>query len=318
MATTKAKAKPKARKHDGPSPEQKLTERLIELMESGVNPWRKEWQGQKASQHVNIATGQPYRGCNPSMLHFQMQLRGSGLALWCGIAQAEAKGWYPQKGSQGCYILRPQMMQRIKQDEDGRTVRDEHGEAVMSSWVEYRPACVFNVMDLQGDGLDEAIAQYVGTIADRPEDERLRDAAAALEAWSVPVKHGGDRACYSPSQDQITMPPRKAFTGDAAYWSTRAHEAVHSTGHKARLSREFGGVFGDEKYAREELVAELGAFLICNRLQIDSAADNHAAYLSHWVKVLKEGPKVLFKVLSDATKAANLIVPEAAQDQPEA
>jgi antirestriction protein ArdC len=114
------------------------------------------------------------------------------------------------------------------------------------------------------------------------------------------------------------MPHRKSFVGDASYWATRAHEAVHSTGHKARLARDFGGVFGDEKYAREELVAELGAFLICNRLQIDSAADNHAAYLSHWAKVLKEGPKVLFKVLSDATKAAALIAPEAREEQPEA
>jgi antirestriction protein ArdC len=62
-----------------------------------------------------------------------------------------------------------------------------------------------------------------------------------------------------------------------------------------------------DDYAREELVAELGAFLICNRLAIPSSTENHAAYLDSWAKVLKEGPKVLFKVLSDATKAANMI-----------
>jgi antirestriction protein ArdC len=65
--------------------------------------------------------------------------------------------------------------------------------------------------------------------------------------------------------------------------------------------------FGSDAYAREELVAELAAFLICNRLEINSSAENHAAYLGHWAQVLSEGPKVLFKVLSDATKASNLI-----------
>ena len=83
---------------------------------------------------------------------------------------------------------------------------------------------------------------------------------------------------------------------------------VHSTGHHSRLSRSFEGSFGSKSYAREELIAELGAFLICNRLQISSDTQNHAAYLDSWLKVLKDGPNTLMKVLGQATKASNLIV----------
>jgi antirestriction protein ArdC len=66
---------------------------------------------------------------------------------------------------------------------------------------------------------------------------------------------------------------------------------------------------GSGSYAREELVAELGAFLLCRRLEVNSCPENHAAYLGHWAEVLRESPRVLLKVLSDARKAADLIAP---------
>ena len=106
------------------------------------------------------------------------------------------------------------------------------------------------------------------------------------------------------------MPERTSFNNVESFYATWAHEQVHSTGHKSRLQRDLSGGFGSKLYAREELVAELGAFLITRRIGISSDAQNHAAYLANWAAVLKEGPKVLFKVLSDATKAANLISPE--------
>jgi len=114
------------------------------------------------------------------------------------------------------------------------------------------------------------------------------------------------------------MPLRQLFDSSAALYATWAHETVHSTGHESRLKRSMAHRFGSRGYAREELVAELGAFLICNRLEISSSTQNHAAYLEHWIEVLKEGPSVLFKVLSDATKASNLILgPEVTEQETE-
>ncbi|MFN5697666.1 MAG: zincin-like metallopeptidase domain-containing protein, partial [Cyanobacteriota bacterium] len=120
----------------------------------------------------------------------------------------------------------------------------------------------------------------------------------------------------------IQLPERGAFQSAAALYSTWAHEAIHSSGHSSRLARDLSGGMGEagdggRAYAREELVAELGAVLLGDRLEIGSAMANHAAYLGHWIELLRASPRLLLQVLSDARKAAELIFPEpspAAQD----
>jgi antirestriction protein ArdC len=210
-------------------------------------------------------------------------------------------------------VLRPQLNKRAQEDENGQPVKGPDGEPLTVAWVSYKPACVFNVADLVGGdeasqaALEAAIAAAQGAVITRPEPERHQAAETVLSAWPVPVSWGGDRAFYSPAGDRIALPDRKAFRSAEGLYGTWSHEQVHSTGHKSRLSRDLSGSFGSDSYAREELVAELGAFLICNRLEIGCQVENHAAYLQSWLKVLGEGHKILFKVLSDATKAANLV-----------
>jgi antirestriction protein ArdC len=132
----------------------------------------------------------------------------------------------------------------------------------------------------------------------------------------VEVQFGGDRACYLLGADRIQLPERAAFHSAGALYATWAHEAIHSSGHSSRLARDLSGGMGEggdggRAYAREELVAELGAVLLGDRLEIGSAMANHAAYLGHWVELLKESPRVLLQVLGDARRAADLICPEA-------
>lgn len=312
MATTTTQARKgssKARRtYDGPTAEEKLCAALVELLEKGVNPWRRDWaQVGRQGHHRNLLTGQPYRGSNPAVLEMWAACRGYNLPLWLGIGQAKQQGWYPKKGSSGCYVLRPQLNKREQQDENGKPVLGPDGKPLMAAWVSYKPACVFNVADLQGEGLQEAIAAALGQVDLKPEPERLAAAEAVLGAWPVPTTWAGDRAFYNNGRDQITMPARAQFETAEGLYATWAHEQAHSTGHASRLARKLGNPFGSAEYAREELVAELAAFLICNRLEISSNTENHAAYLGHWAGVLKEGHKVLFKALSDATKAANAI-----------
>ncbi len=183
--------------------------------------------------------------------------------------------------------------------------------------MSYRPVALFNAADLEGEALEGLIqkrrqAEGVGL---RPEPERLAAAEAVLSSWPVEVRFGGDRACYLPGPDRIQLPERAAFHSAGALYSTWAHEAIHSTGHSSRLVRDLSGGMGEggdggRAYAREELVAELGAVLLGDRLEIGSAMANHAAYLGHWVELLRESPRVLLQVLSDARKAADLICPE--------
>ena len=318
MATTKTKKpanKGKARKtYEGPTAEEKLCSELVQLLEQGVNPWRRDWaQLGQQGQHRNLLTGANYRGSNPAVLEMYSACRGFTLPLWLGGAQAKAKGWFPRKGSKGCYVLRPQLNKRQLEDENGQPLLSPDGSPSIAAWVSYKPACVFNVADLVGgdeasqQALNDAIAAATGAVVVRSEPDRLAGAEQVLSSWPVPTSWAGDRACYSPTADSITMPTRAQFSTAAGLYATWAHEQAHSSGHSSRLARDLSGGFGSTTYAREELVAELAAFLICNRLEIPSSTENHVAYLGHWASVLKEGHKVLFKVLSDATKAANLI-----------
>ena len=310
IMTTTTRRKPR-KKYDGPTAEEKLCSALVELMEQGKNPWRKEWkQGAASGGHRNLITGKPYRGSNPILLEMYQCSKGHSLPLWCGAGQAKQKGWWPVKGSKAAYIVRPQLNKFTDEMENVETGK---AEEVTRQWMSYKPAAVFNVADLKGKDeasqktLDAAVLAASGSVVLAPEMERLEAAETALGQWEVDTKWAGDRAFYSVGADTITMPERHLWESQSGLYATWAHECIHSTGAEKRLKRTFGG-HGSKAYAREELVAELGAFLVCNRLQISSDAQNHAAYLSHWAEILKEGPKVLFKVLSDATKASNLIL----------
>ncbi len=310
MATTSRRPRSKAKKFDGPSPEEKLVASIVALMEKGVAPWRRPWDGSGGGHHVNLISGHRYRGANPILLTLGLHIRGSALPFWCGFAEAKKLGIFPRKGSKAFHILRPQLHSR---EEAG-----EAGEVNVRSWATYRPVAVFNTADLEGaalPGFIEARKAAEG-VEPKPEPERLEAAEAVLGAWPVPVSFGGDRACYLPAIDRIQLPDRASFHSPAAFCATWAHEAVHSTGHESRLKRDLGGVFGKARYSREELVAELGAVLLGDRLEIGSEIESHAAYLSHWIELLKESPKVLFQVLSEARQAAELICAESSDVVP--
>ena len=325
--TKRPKAKPArkkaGKKYTGPSSEEILLADIVALMESSdLPPWQRPWQGHQG-EHRNLATGKAYRGANPMLLELGALMRGHTMPLWIGGSQAKALGWFPKKGTKAVRITRPQLNRYTDEAENLQTGQSEE---ITRQWVSYKPVAVFNASDLQGgdeassEALRVAIAEALGQqpeTAPAAMDERLAKAWQQLEAWKVTTSWGGTRACYSPDLDRISMPAVEAFTSRETCAATWAHEQAHSTGHHTRLSRKFGAgaQFGGQAYAREELVAELASVLICYRLQIGYQLEQHAAYLKSWARGLKEsGPKELFKVLSDARKAADLIAPEPAAE----
>ena len=93
------------------------------------------------------------------------------------------------------------------------------------------------------------------------------------------------------------------------FYSTMLHEMAHSTMTPERLNREAGSKFGDPKYAKEELVAELTAAMISHSMGFDtSVTDNSAAYLDSWITVLKQEPKFIVSVMADVNKASEMIL----------
>ena len=125
------------------------------------------------------------------------------------------------------------------------------------------------------------------------------------------ISHGGGRAFYRPATDSIQLPPRDAFIGSPtstpaeAYYSTMLHELTHWTSAETRCNRQLGKRFGDQAYAIEELVAELGAAFLCADLGItDEPRADHAQYLAAWLSVLKADKKAIFTAASKASEAA--------------
>jgi len=122
------------------------------------------------------------------------------------------------------------------------------------------------------------------------------------------IRHGGNRAFYRPEADFIQVPDRGAFPDSASFYATALHELVHWTGHPKRLHRDLSGRFGDESYAMEELVAELGAAFLCASCRIDGRLQSDS-YIASWLKVLRNDKRAIFVASTKAQNAADFLLP---------
>ena len=294
-------------KKDYVKPEELIVNELIQALESGnTKLWRKEWSVRGGFR--NVLSGHQYKGSNPALLCLQSSIRGWHLPLFIGAGQAKSINCLPKKGSKSARILQP--IQRSFETKE----KDENGDVKMGQFMSYKCVPVFNVADVRGLDdeaslkLEKLIDDQVLTAKPRELDDRVKEAHDRLFQWEKQINtlvKGGDRAYYRESSDEIVIPKRYNFKNDESYLATFAHEAIHSTKHKSRLNRK------DLTYANEELVAELGAYLVCNRLQISNLDTmNHAAYLQAWCPMLKSDPKILFKSLANASKAADMVIGE--------
>jgi antirestriction protein ArdC len=149
----------------------------------------------------------------------------------------------------------------------------------------------------------------------RPVIERHEQAQAVISAWNRALRgglrHEGDRACFSSTEDRILMPLQAAFHDDPSYYATALHEIGHATGAPHRLNRTFGNRFGDLAYAFEELVAELSAAFLCAEIGIDGQLQ-HASYLASWSRILRKDPGAFLRACALAQKAADRALAEVA------
>ncbi len=164
---------------------------------------------------------------------------------------------------------------------------------------------VFNVE--QVDGLPAHY--YAQPENPLPLSERIAQAEAFLTGTGATIQHGGNSAFYVSARDLIQLPPFEAFKDKESYYATVLHELTHWTKPRHRLDRDFGKKrFGDHGYAREELVAELGAAFLCAELGITpEVREDHADYLGHWLSVLKEDKRAIFSAAAHAQRAADYL-----------
>ena len=139
--------------------------------------------------------------------------------------------------------------------------------------------------------------------------QRLEAADRFFAATGIEIRHGGTRAYYAEGPDYVQMPPFETFRDAESYAATLAHELTHATKHGKRLARDLGRVrHGDEGYAREELVAELGSAFLCADLNITpEVREDHAAYIASWITVLQNDKRAIFSAAAHAQRAADYL-----------
>jgi antirestriction protein ArdC len=164
---------------------------------------------------------------------------------------------------------------------------------------------VFNVEQI--DGLPEKFRPKLAVVLSP--NERITTAEAFVKATAAVVQHGGGEAYYSPPKDIIQMPPFERFEEAESYYATLLHELTHWTRPQNRLNRDFGQQKrGDISYATEELVAEICAAFLCAELGITpEIREDHAAYIGHWLSILKEDNRAIFRAAAHAQRAADYL-----------
>jgi antirestriction protein ArdC len=278
----------------------KVTNKIIAALEQGVRPWVKPWSAEHTAGRITRPlrhNGQAYRGINVLMLWGDAVEKGFVSPFWLTYKQAMEMKANVRKGEHGSTV--------VYADRFTKTGTDAKGQEVEEEIPFLKAYTVFNAE--QVDGLPE---QFYAQPADPlPLSERIASADAFVAATKAELHHGGNMAYYAPGPDRIQLPAFEVFRDAESYYATLLHELTHWTRHKSRLDRDFGRKsFGDPGYAREELVAELGAAFLCADLGIaPEPREDHAAYLGHWLEVLKDDKRAIFQAAAHAQKASDFL-----------
>lgn len=280
-----------------------ITAKVVEALERGVVPWQRPWRHVTGAGigSANLRSKRPYRGINVLLLAIAEAANGYERPWWVTFKQAKELGGSVRRGEKGTsiYFFKPIV---VEDEETGKK----------KTIPLLRSFTVFNVD--QCDGLEAKVPAPVETETTRVEriDQAERIVAGFLAAGGPSYsERPSDRAYYSPGADAVVVPERDQFVNGETFYSTVFHELAHSTGHKSRLDREeLGGSFGSKPYAREELVAELGASFLRGEAGINGEAelDQSAAYIASWLKSLADDPKLVVWAAGRAQKAADLIL----------
>ncbi|WP_046176230.1 ArdC family protein [Domibacillus indicus] len=261
-----------------------VTDRIIEQLEKGVVPWRRPW---KNGATVNWVSQKPYRGINSLLLE---------PGEYATFKQIREAGGKVRKGEKGHIVVFWKWTEREN---------EETGEKEQIPLLRYYK--VFHVIK-QAEGLQSKRDKE--TFDHNP----IESAQQIVDGYadSPVIHHQSGRAVYFPKLDRVSVPPLEDYREAEEYYSVLLHELIHSTGHQKRLARK--GItqssvsFGDEVYSKEELVAEIGAAMLCGVAGIENATiENSASYIQSWLRALKEDSKLIVYAAAQAQKAADYI-----------
>ena len=278
----------------------RVTDAIVADLERGVRPWIKPWSAEHLAGRISRPlrhSGQPYSGINVVLLWAEAVARGFAAPIWMTFRQALELGAHVRKGEHGATVVYANRFTRTETDDSGQDVERE---------IPFLKAyTVFNVEQIEG------LPANFYALAEPQQDSAARSASAEafFAALGAEIRHGGIQAYYAIGPDYVQLPPFECFREPQSYYATAAHECTHWTQHPSRLDRDFGRQRGgDEGYAREELVAELGAAFLCADLGLElTPREDHAAYVASWLQVLKGDKRFIFTAAAHAQRAADFL-----------
>lgn len=268
-----------------------LTDSILASIDDAGN-WKPSWRSANNGRPINHVSKQPYNGVNILSCWVSQMVNNYSSQRWATYRQWAQLGGQVIKGAKGTPIIFYKQVDKTTDDGSYLLARSSH---------------VFNLDQVEGIDLTKEPAAPELTPAQRI--AHIEDWVEAIRFDAI-INHSDEgRAYYHPSTDEITMPRFESFIGPEHYYSTLAHELVHWTGSKHRLERATAAKGVDTAtYAKEELVAELGAAFLCADFGIEvETRDDHVSYLASWLKALKNDKRLIVTAASQASRAADLL-----------
>ena len=318
---------------------EKAIDRFAEMMvarleEMKGQQWEKGWidgSGKTQGLPQNLS-GRRYSGHNDFFLQLHTAMKGYDMPVYATYKQLKDAGATIGKDEKAMPVIYWNITHR---DEHGQKVSDEAYEAMTKAEqekVKTVPVLMgYYVWNLQQTDFPEVKPEKFAKLQEQFKAPEMKDTIGMYEskefdamidkqAWVCKINTvEGAGAFYSQSKDEITVPvkaqfnihntPEETYKDGMEYYSSIAHEMAHSTGIEARLGRDMEGHFGDKKYAKEELVAELTAAMVGNSMGFDKRIlDNNAKYVDGWMDTLKKEPRFILSVMADVNKASKMIL----------
>jgi len=278
----------------------RITGKIVASLEAGVRPWIRPWSGENAAGRITRPlrhNGMPYSGINILMLWASSVEQGFGSPSWMTFRQALELNAHVRKGEKGSLVVYANSITKTEQNDAGEDVeRDIH---FLKGYT------VFNCDQIEG--LPQQY--YVKPEPKFTAVQRIDRAEAFFAATKADIRYRGGQAYYAQEADYIRMPPIESFRDAESFYATLAHETCHWTKHPSRLERDLGRKsWGDEGYAAEELVAELGSAFLCADLELTpEVRDDHASYIASWLEVLKQDNRAIFTAAAHAQRAVDFL-----------
>ena len=257
---------------------------IKKLENNDIEPWTKSWS---LNLPKNFESGNSYSGMNILTLLD----KGFSDSRWLTFNQIKKLGGSVKKGETSTPVFFMKPVEKTKIDEIS-------GEEMQEKYFLMQSYNVFNIEQTENISYKKEVSNLEN-----------QDAKEFIDSLNIETYRG--EPAYSPNDDCIFMPHSFEFEDANEFYSTYFHEIGHWTGHQSRLDRfDKHTVYGDERYAFEELIAEISSAFTSLEMGLKPNSKKQASYLSSWITALKEKPNILYSASSQASRATSFLMDE--------